>query len=51
MKRVFVDTSGFYAYLDRTDPFHKKACELFLRGEAEGWSFLPAALCFTKAGH
>jgi len=27
MKPVFVDTSGFYAFLDRADPFHAQARE------------------------
>ena len=37
MKQVFVDTSGFYAFLDRTDPLHRKAKELFLRARDEKW--------------
>lgn len=37
MKSVFVDTSGFYALLDRTDPFHVRARELFLRARDEKW--------------
>ena len=37
MKPVFVDTSGFYAFLDRTDPFHAKAKDLFLRARDEKW--------------
>lgn len=37
MRSVFVDTSGFYAFLDRTDPFHKKAAELLLRSRKEEW--------------
>ncbi len=40
MKSVFVDTSGFYAVLDRTDPFHQLATELFVRAEAGGWRLL-----------
>ncbi len=40
MKEVFVDTSAFYAYLDRTDHFHAASTELFLRGEREGWHLL-----------
>jgi predicted nucleic acid-binding protein len=37
MKPVFVDTSGFYAFLDGTDPFHAQARELFLRARDERW--------------
>lgn len=37
MKDVFVDTSGFYAVLDPTDPFHQVATEGFERAEHEGW--------------
>ena len=37
MKTVFVDTSGFYAVLDGTDPFHATARSLFERAERERW--------------
>ena len=37
MKTVFVDTSGFYALLDATDPAHKKIAAAFLQAEKEGW--------------
>ena len=37
MKPVFVDTSGFYAFLDRADPFHAKARDLFIRARDEKW--------------
>ena len=37
MKMVFVDTSGFYAVLDSTDPFHAVATEAFQRAERERW--------------
>ncbi len=37
MRPVFVDTSGFYAFLDRTDPFHQSAKTLFLRAQSEDW--------------
>ena len=37
MKTVFVDTSGFYAVLDATDPFHPAATALFRRAEQEQW--------------
>ena len=37
MKTVFVDTSGFYALLDRTDPFHNTAKDAFQRAEQQKW--------------
>ena len=37
MKPVFVDTSGFYTFLDRTDPFHAKARDLFIRARDGKW--------------
>src|ERR1043165_2308969 len=40
MKTAFVDTSGFYACLDGTDPFHAKAVDAFERAEKEGWTLL-----------
>ena len=35
MSPVFVDTSGFYAFLDREDPFHLQAKDSFLRAREE----------------
>jgi len=43
MKPVFVDTSGFYAFLDGTDPFHAQARELFLRARAERWQLFTSS--------
>jgi predicted nucleic acid-binding protein len=40
MKTVFVDTSGFYGFLDRTDSFHALSSQLFLRAEAEAWQLV-----------
>jgi hypothetical protein len=37
VKTVFVDTSGFYAFLDGKDHFHGKAKSAFLAAEKEGW--------------
>jgi len=37
LKSAFVDTSAFYAFLDRTDRFHEKAKILILRAESENW--------------
>jgi predicted nucleic acid-binding protein len=44
MTTVFVDTSGFYAFLDKTDPFHREAKALFLRGREENWGLLTSSL-------
>ena len=38
MKTVFVDTSGFYAVLDATDPFHPAATDAFQHAEQEHWT-------------
>lgn len=43
MKFVFVDTSGFYAFLDGTDSFHAQARALFLRSEEEEWSLVTSS--------
>jgi predicted nucleic acid-binding protein len=40
MKTVFVDTSGFYALLDSTDPAHKKITAAFMQAERENWSLV-----------
>lgn len=40
MKTVFADTSGFYAALDRTDPFHVEAARCFRQAQAEDWRLL-----------
>lgn len=37
MKRIFVDTSGFYALLDGSDPFHAKALDCFNRAIESSW--------------
>jgi uncharacterized protein len=34
---VFADTSGFYAALDRNDPFHGEAARCFRQAKTEGW--------------
>ena len=40
MRTVFVDTSGYYAFLDRTDRYHAEAVRHFQRAEDEGWQLL-----------
>lgn len=40
MRTVFVDTSGFYSFLDGTDPDHPEARQLFLSAAKEGWHLL-----------
>ena len=37
MNRVFVDTGGFYASLNRRDAFHRDAAGLFRRAQREHW--------------
>jgi predicted nucleic acid-binding protein len=37
MNRVFVDTGGFYAALNRRDAFHRDAVRLFRRARREHW--------------
>jgi len=43
MSPVFVDTSGFYAFLNREDPFHRRAKDLFLRAREEQWSLFTSS--------
>jgi predicted nucleic acid-binding protein len=43
MRFVFVDTSGFYAFLDRNDPFHGEAKKLFLLARDEKWSLFTSS--------
>lgn len=40
MTEVFIDTSGFYAFLDGTDPRHAAAARLFQRAADEGWDLV-----------
>jgi uncharacterized protein len=40
MSSVFVDTSGFYAELDGTDPCHAEASEAFARVLAGAWKLV-----------
>jgi predicted nucleic acid-binding protein len=37
MNRVFVDTSGFYASLNRRDASHRDAARLFRQAQREQW--------------
>ena len=37
MNRVFVDTGGFYASLNRRDAYHREAARLFRRAQQEHW--------------
>ena len=37
MNRVFVDTSGFYAALNRRDAHHRDAARLFRRAQRDRW--------------
>lgn len=40
MKTVFVDTSGFYSFLDGTDSFHQKTREYFQEARAKSWRLI-----------
>jgi predicted nucleic acid-binding protein len=40
VKTVFVDTSGFYAELDGTDPFHPETKRLFAQAQHEQWKLV-----------
>ena len=40
MKSVFVDTSGFYAALDASDPNHERATALFREADRGEWQLL-----------
>lgn len=37
MRKVFVDTSAFYAFLDGSDDYHEDALRDFRRAQADGW--------------
>ena len=43
VKSVFVDTSGFYAFLDRDDQFHAEAKRLFLKSESGGFALVTSS--------
>jgi predicted nucleic acid-binding protein len=43
MRRVFVDTSGFYAFLDGGDPFHKACAKLWSRAQEEEWDLITSS--------
>lgn len=43
MKPVFVDTSAFYAFLVRQDPFHAEAKRLLLLARDRGWSLFTSS--------
>lgn len=49
MSPVFVDTSGFYAELDKTDSFHKAASGLFLRAEEESWQLITSSFVMHES--
>ena len=40
MKRVFVDTGGFFALITREDPLHDQAVALFTQANSERWSLV-----------
>lgn len=58
MKEVFIDTSGFYAAINRNDRNHDAAVTLFERGIEESWKLIASnfvlaethALILTRLG-
>ena len=40
MRKIFVDTSGFYALLDGTDPFHEASRRCFELAESDGFRLI-----------
>jgi len=40
VNNVFIDTSGFYAFMDRTDRHHAEAVRLFERSTVEAWKLV-----------
>jgi predicted nucleic acid-binding protein len=40
VRDVFVDTSGFYAFMDGDDSQHAAARRCFIRSRVEGWSLV-----------
>ena len=49
MKHVFVDTSGFYGFLDGTDRFHQVSKELILRANVEGWHLFTSSFVLHES--
>jgi predicted nucleic acid-binding protein len=48
VKRVFVDTGGFFALLVAEDANHARARELFARGERERWQLVTTNAVVTE---
>lgn len=48
MRQVFVDSSGFYALLDGTDPNCPKATACFTRADAEQWELFTTSYVFQE---
>ena len=48
MKRVFVDTGGFFALLVVDDAHHQQARRTFDRGDAERWQFVTTNAVVTE---
>jgi uncharacterized protein len=49
MNPVFVDTSGFYAFLDRTDTFHETSKRLFYQSEQDSWRMLTSSFVLHES--
>jgi predicted nucleic acid-binding protein len=48
VKRVFVDTGGFFALLVADDRNHEHAVELFRQGSREGWRLVTTNAVVTE---
>jgi uncharacterized protein len=49
MNRVFVDTGGFYASLNRRDAYHREAVRLFRRAQREHWFLCPTNFVLAES--
>lgn len=49
MKSVFVDSSGFYAFLDGTDRFHAESKRLFFKSRDDGWQLFTSSLVIHES--
>jgi uncharacterized protein len=49
MNRVFVDTGGFYASINRRDAFHRDAVRLFRRAQRNRWFLFTTNFVLAEA--
>ena len=48
-KRAFVDTSVFYAFLDKSDKFHGEATELFRKARKEHYTLISSNFILAES--